>query len=147
MAKQNILSKDFFVDAPEQETRATILSIPSFVPNLTYAGEHNVSEAVQFHFEHGADTHQVSVSLLPLTTNQTRIALHVSNAGKLAAQEFKYISSALDNLESAIQAAINGKPEYYQPQEPKQGSARRMFNFMMLLVASAGMVFLWKKLS
>ena len=147
MAKQTIHSKDFFVDAPDQPLKQTILSLPRFVNSIKFVGENTCSESVKFLFENDSDAHEVTVSLLPLTCEQTRVALHVTAPDKGAGQSQKRVQNVLDNFESAIQAALSGKPEAFQPKEVKKASSSWFSPFMMFLVASASILYLWKKLS
>lgn len=147
MAKQTILSKDFFVDAPDQPLKQTILSIPQYITNIKFVGENALSESLQFLYEGVNDTHELSVSIRPLTCEQTRIALHVTNIDKSSPQGQKQVQNVLENFESAIQAAISGKPEAFQPKELKKSSSIRFFNFTMLLTAFMSAFFLLKKMS
>lgn len=142
-----ILSKDFFVDAPDQPLKQTILSIPQYVNSIKYVGENALAESVQFLYEGGSDIHEVSVSLRALTCEQTRVALHVTNVDKHSPQAQKQVLNVLDNFESAIHAVLSGKPETYQPRELKRSSSFGFFNFTMLLTALVGFLFLWKKMS
>lgn len=142
-----ILSKDFFVDAPDQPLKQTILSIPQYVNSIKYIGENAFAESVQFLYEGGSDTHEVSVSLRPLTCEQTRVALHVTNVDKHSPQAQKQVLAVLDNFESAIQAVLSGKPETYQPRELKRSSPIRFFNFTLLFTTLVGFLLLWKKMS
>lgn len=141
-----ILSKDFFVDAPDQPLKQTILSIPQYVNSIKFVGENTLAESVQFLYEGGSDTHEVSVSLRPLTCEQTRVALHVTNADTTTTQAQKQVLTVLDNFESAIHAVLSGKPETYQPKEVKRSSSLRFFNLTVILTALAGLLFLWKKM-
>lgn len=142
-----ILSKDFFVDAPDQPLKQTILSIPQFVHSIKFLGENEYAESVQFLYEGDSEVHEVSVSIRPLTCEQTRVALHVANVDKNSPQAQKQVLTVLDNFESAIQAVLCGKPETYQPKEMKRSSSLRFFNFTLLLMALAGFLFLWMKKS
>lgn len=141
-----ILSKDFFVDAPDLPLKQTILSIPQYVHSIKYVGENTYAESVQFLYDEGNGVHEVSVSLRPLTCEQTRVALHVTNVDKDSTQAQKQVLTVLDNFESAIQAVLCGKPESFQPKELKRGSSLRFFNFTLFLAAVAGFLFLWKKM-
>lgn len=131
MAKQTILSKDFFVDAPDQPLKQTILSIPQYITNIKFVGENILSESLQFLYEGSSDTHELSVSIRPLTCEQTRVALHVTNVDRNSVQSQKLGQNALENFESAIYAALSGKPEAFQPKEMKKPSSIRFFNFLM----------------
>lgn len=142
-----ILSKDFFVDAPDQPLKQTILSIPQFVHSIKFVGENAYAESVQFLYEGDSEVHEVTVSIRPLTCEQTRIALHVANVDKNSPQAQKQVLTALDNFESAIQAVLSGKPETFQPKEVKRSSSFRFFNFTLLLMALAVFLFLWMKKS
>ena len=141
-----ILSKDFFVDAPDQPLKQTILSIPQHVSSIKYVGENSLAESVQFLYEGDSNVHEVSVSIRPLTCEQTRVALHVTNADTTTHQAEKQVLNVLDNFELAIHAVLSGKPETYQPREVKRSSSLRFFNFTLLLSALLGFLFLWKKM-
>lgn len=141
-----ILSKDFFVDAPDQPLKQTILSLPQFVHSIKFVGENAYAESVQFLYEGDSDVHEITVSIRPLTCEQTRVALHVTNADKASTQAQKQVLTVLENFESAIHAVLCGKPETYQPKELKRTTSLRFFNFTLLLMALAGFLFLWKKI-
>lgn len=127
MATPTILSKDFFVDTPDQPLKQTILSLPQFIDSIRFVGENTLAESVQFLYLCDSNTHEVSVSIRPLTCEQTRVALHVTNADKFSAP--KQVQNVLDNFESAIYAAVSGKPESFQPKELKKSSPR-FFSFL-----------------
>ena len=141
-----ILSKDFFVDAPDQPLKQTILSIPQYVHSIKFVGENAHAESVQFLYEDVSEVHEVSVFVRPLTCEQTRVALQVTNADKTSPKTQKQVLAVLDNFESAIQAVLSGKPETFQPKELKRSASLRFFNFTLLVAALAGFVFLWKKM-
>ena len=147
MARQTIHTKDFFVDAPDQPLKQTILSLPGSINSIKYVGENTFAETVRFLYEGEGTQHEVTVSLLPLTCEQTRVGLLISNGDKTSAQSGKQLMQVLDNFESAIRAALSGTPEAFQPKEPKRSSAGWFYQFALFCVASASILFLWKKLS
>lgn len=149
MPRQNFISKDFFVNATEEETRRSIKELPAFVPNVKMVRENKVIPSVKFLYERAAEErhHHVDVSVLPLTDMYTRVTLHVSYASGLAFNKDPYINNALQNFESAIQAALGGQADAYQASMVKESAPRRLGQFLMLLVTSVSVFFIWKKMT
>ena len=149
MSRQNFITKDFFVEASESETKQTLLSIPEYVNNIKFLGENRLVQSIKFLYERANDhtPQHVDVSLLPLNDKQTRITLHVGYANGQLFSKDNYIINTLHNFESAIAAAIDGNISAYTPEEPRQNVVRRVVNALVLTAASVGMFFIWKKLS
>ncbi|HEY0733119.1 MAG TPA: hypothetical protein VGD33_11910 [Chitinophagaceae bacterium] len=149
MSRQNFITKDFFVEASESETKQTLLSIPDYVNNIKFLGENSLVQSIKFLYERANDhtPQHVDVSLLPLNDKQTRVTLHVGYANGQLFSKDNYIINTLHNFESAISAAINGNISAYTPEEPRQNVIRRVVNGLVLTAATVGMFFIWKKLS
>lgn len=149
MTKPNSFSRDFFVNASETETRQSILAIPSSVGSIKFSGEHHVSHSLTFLYERENDqlNQFIEVSVLPLSVDETRVSLLVTHADGSAAQPGKYTTNTLNNFERAVQASLNGNLAGLALQEPPVSNTKRVFHFMMMLVASVSVFFLWKKLS
>lgn len=142
------LSKDFFVNASEQETRQHILQLPACINNIKFIEENPVSHSFKFIYERPADTtienySYIDVSLLPLNIHQTRITLRGSyNNNNLFYKDFK-VSNALYNFESAIHAVVKGNVNEFEPQQIKMSNPRNI-NIALALALLAGTYFLIK---
>ena len=149
MSKQRSLSKEFFVDASETETRRSILDIPGFVNNIKFVCENSIADSLRFLYEQPADTllRYVDVSILPLTNSQSRVRLHVAYANGDRFQDDETIANALQNFESAVWAAMNGTLLSFTPKELKVRSTKKLLQEITLTIASCGLFFLWKKMA
>ena len=78
MPRQNFLSRESFVSASEQLTKASILSIPVFAPNISLQSENKMLQKFRFLFEQAEKSAEyfIDVSVLPLNDQYTRICLH-----------------------------------------------------------------------
>ena len=144
MPKQMHLSKDFFINASEQETRQHILQLPTCINNIKFVEENPVRHSFKFVYERPAETpddyNYIDVSLLPLNIHQTRITLRGSYVNStLFHKDFK-VSNALYNFESAIHAVVKGAVNEYEPQQIKINNSRS-FNVLLALAGLAGAYF------
>ena len=147
MPKQMHFSKDFFVNASEEEARNHILHLPDSISNIKFVEENPVRHSFRFVYERTAESPEeynyIDVSLLPLNVHQTRVTLHGSYVnGGMFQKDFK-ISNALCNFESAVQAVIKGAINEYVPQQMKIGGSRGV-NILLGLAGLAGIVYLIK---
>jgi hypothetical protein len=149
MARKNFISKEFFVNATEQQTNETLLDIPQFVHNIKLVNKRTPAHTVKFLYEKEDLNLQyhVDISLLPLDHNYTSVCLHISYANGQVFNKDSNIILSLNNFEAAIQAALKGNLSEYQPVAKKQSTATRFANATMMLAASASMMFLSRKLS
>ncbi len=141
------LSKDFFVNASEQETRNHILQLPVCINNIKLVEENSVRHSFKFVYERPAETaddyNYIDVSLLPLNVHQTRITLRGSYInGNLFHKDFK-VSNALYNFESAIHAVVKGTINEYEPQQIKIKTSRSI-NIVLAVAGLAGAYFVIK---
>src|SRR5688500_15580010 len=102
MPKQMHLSKDFFVNASEEDARHHILHLPHCISNIKFVEENPVRRSFRFVYEQPAENpdkyNYIEVSLLPLNVHQTRVTLHGSYVnGAMIQKDFK-ISNALCNF-------------------------------------------------
>ncbi len=144
MAKQLQLSKDFFVNASEEEARQHILQLPHCVSNIKFVEENRVRRSFRFLYErateNNGDHNYVDVSLLPLNVHQTRITLHGSCINANLFQKNLKVSNALCNFESAIHAAVKGTANEYVPEQIKVGNSRNL-NIILAIAGLAGAYF------
>src|SRR5215203_292152 len=145
MPKQMHLSKDFFVNASEQETRQHLLQLPACINNIKFVEENRVRNSFKFVYERPAETiedyNYIDVSLLPLNVHQTRITLRGSYVnGNIFHRDFK-VSNALCNFESAIHAVVKGAVNEYEPQQIKISNSRSV-NIILAVAGLAGAYFL-----
>jgi hypothetical protein len=147
MSKTLHLSKEFFVNAPEQEARQYILQLPECISNIKFIEENRVRQSMRFIYERAEETNiesnLIEVSLLPLNVHQTRITLHSTCSGQPAARKEFKISNALSNFESAIQAVMKGTINEYEPQQAKAKTPQGI-RYLLGLVGLGCVVYLLK---
>ena len=80
MARKNFISKEFFVNATEQQTHETLFDIPRFISNIKLVNEHTPAHTVKFMYAKDETSlpYHVDVSLLPLDQNCTSVCLHIA---------------------------------------------------------------------
>ena len=149
MTRKNFISKEFFVNATEQQTHETLFEIPQHVCNIKLVSKHTPAHTVKFLYEQEDANLQyhVDVSLLPLDQRCTSVCLHISYTNGHVFTKDSHIIHSLNNFESAIQSALKGTLETYQPLAPKQSKVARFAHASMMLVASFSMLFISRKLS
>lgn len=146
MPRQNFLTKDFFVQASENQTKQALLEIPVFAEAISFAGENTLLQSWRFLYTRSEGENQVlSISLLPMNDGHTHVTLHSTYANGHAFHKDKYIVNALDNFESALKAALSGDEQGYMAKSPKSNATRRVIGYLMLMLSSIGMLMLWKK--
>src|SRR5215216_1383950 len=146
MPKHLQLSKEFFINAPEQEARQHILHLPDCISNIKFVEENRVRQSMRFVYERLEDTavesDYIEVSLLPLNVHQTRITLHSTNAGYAAYQKPFKTSNALSNFESAINAVVKGTINEFQPQQAKAKSPQGIRYLLALIGLGCAVYFI-----
>ena len=149
MSRKNFISKEFFVNATEQQMQETLYDIPQFVSNIKLVNKRTPAHTVKFLYEkeEGNLQYNVDVSLLPLDQNCTSVCLHISYINGQVFTRDSHIIHSLNNFESAIQAAVQGNLSNYQPLAPKQSKVAQFTQATMMLAASVGMLFISRKLS
>ncbi|MGZ5286435.1 MAG: hypothetical protein ACXWV0_01645 [Flavisolibacter sp.] len=149
MPRQNFLSKESFVDASEKQAKESLLSVPSFVPNITLMSENKMIESYKFAYRQPVkDTiYHIDVSVLPLNEKYIRISMHGTYANGQAFNADADMSLALHDFESAINAALKGDTSLYRPFEPRVKNTRKFLQLTLAFVTSIGVFFLKKKLS
>ena len=147
MPKHLHLSKEFFVNAPEQEARQYILQLPECISHIKFVEENRVRQSMRFIYERAeeanAESNLIEVSLLPLNVHQTRITLHSTYNGQPAVKKDFKITNALSNFESAIQAVVKGAINEYQPQQFKAKSPQGI-RYLLGLIGLGCVVYLIK---
>jgi len=149
MARKNFISKEFFVNATEQQTHKTLFDIPQFVGNIKLVNKHTPAHTIKFLYQKNEVNLQyhVDVSLLPLDQNCTSVCLHISYTNGQVFNKDSHIINSLNNFESAIQSALKGSLASYQPLVAKQSKTAQFAHNAMMLAASVGMLFISRKLS
>lgn len=68
MTRKNFISKEFFVNATEQQTHETLFDIPQHLNNIKLVSKHTPAHTVNFLYEREENHlhYHVDVSLLPL---------------------------------------------------------------------------------
>jgi hypothetical protein len=149
MPKTLHLSKEFFINAPEQTARQYILQLPECISNIKFVEENRVRQSMRFIYERAEETNVesnlIEVSLLPLNVHQTRITLHGTYDGQNAVKKEFKITNALSNFESAILAVVKGTPDEYQPQHVKT-KAPQSIRYLLGLVGLGCAMYLLKNL-
>ena len=147
MPKTLHLSKEFFINAPEQTARQYILQLPECISNIKFVEENRVRQSMRFVYERAEETNVesnlIEVSLLPLNVYQTRITLHSTCSGQPAVRKEFKISNALSNFESAIQAVVKGTINEYEPQEAKTKSPQGI-RYLLGLIGIGCAIYLLK---
>jgi|SRR6476619_4033413 len=149
MTRRNFISKEFFVNATEQQTHETLFDIPQYLTNIKLVNKHTPAHTVKFLYEREETKLQyhVDVSLLPLDQNCTSVCLHIAYANGQVFTKDSNIIHSLNNFESAIQSALSGGLATYQPLPQKQNKLAQFAHTSMMLAASVGLLFVSRKFS
>lgn len=149
MNRRNFISKEFFVNATEQQTHETLFNIPKHISNIKLVDKHTPAHTVKFLYErHDANLqYHVDVSLLPLDHNYTSVCLHITYANGQVFTKDSNIILSLNNFEAAIQSALDGNLASYQPMVRKPSKLQQLAHTTMMVAASVGMLFMSRKLS
>ena len=110
MPRQTFLTRESFVDATEQHTRDSLLSIPAYLASIHFVSENRLGHAYRFLYDQKSKKTQyhIDVSVLPLNDQYTRISLHASHINGQAFYTDADLSFALHDFESAVHASIKG---------------------------------------
>lgn len=147
MPRQTYISKDFFVNASEREAKNCILQLPEAVSNIKFVAEDPVRHSLKFVYE-GEDElpdNLVDVALLPLSIDQTRVTLYGSYTDGASIYKANEVSSTLQNFETAINAAVKGTLNDFQPRKLKIKSMKKTLKYIMGLSILSGVVYLMRK--
>lgn len=149
MGRKTFLSREFFVDALEQPTKASILSIPAFANNVQLVTQHKLIDTLRFTYEEPLRqaVYYMDVSVLPLNEKFTRVCLHASYSNGHAFNADNDMAMALQNFESAIKVALKGDVTAYKPTVPKPKVSKRMVQNILTFCASISVFLLKRKLS
>lgn len=149
MNRRNFISKEFFVNATEQQTHETLINIPQHICDIKLVAERTPAHTVKFFYERPDANLQyhVDVSLLRLDHNYTSVCLHITYANGQVFTKDSNIILSLNNFEAAIQSAVNGNLASYQPLVHKPSKLAQLVHTTMMLAASVGMLFMSRKLS
>ncbi|MBD0279178.1 MAG: hypothetical protein ICV51_06185 [Flavisolibacter sp.] len=140
MPRQSFISKEFFVNVSEKDTRLSLLSLPQHIEDIKFVTQHSLTQSITFLFQNACNKKifRVCVSLLPLSHDCTQINLHISHSDDQLFYYDKDVEQSLLNFESAIHAALKGDTSLYIPSKPEPGNAQRLLRFMQILVPYPG---------
>ena len=145
MPRQTFLSKDFFVNASEAETKQRILELPNCITNIKFVAEDAVRHSLKFVYERPSDFPEnynyINVSLLPLSMEQTRISLHGFYADGSSFHNDSQVANALINFESAVHAAVKGSIGDFEPEQVRENTNKHL-GIAAVVAAAAGLLYL-----
>jgi hypothetical protein len=148
MPRQTYLSKDFFVNASESETKQHILELPNCISSIKFVAEDSMRHTIKFLYERPADDPQnyncIHVILLPLNVDQTKITLHGSYVHGNVFYNEAQVMNALANFESAVHAALKGSIDEFQLEQIKEGNKLKRIGIIAAIAALAGVIYLAK---
>lgn len=149
MTRKNFISKEFFVNATEQQAQETLFEIPQHINNIKLVSKHTAAHTVKFLYERPEVSleYHVDVSLLPLDQNCTSVCLHITYTNGQVFTKDSNIIHSLNNFEAAIQSALKGNLAEYQPLPQKSNKLAQLSHATMMVLTSMGMFFLSRKLS
>jgi hypothetical protein len=149
MSRKNFISKEFFVNATEQQTHETLFDIPQHIDNIKLVSKHTPAHTIKFLYERNdADLqYHVDVSLLPLDQHCTSVCLHIAYTNGQVFTKDSHIIHSLNNFEAAIQSALQGTLACYQPLPQKQNKLAKLSHATMMVLTSLSLLFLSRKLS
>lgn len=148
MPRQTYLSKNFFLNASECETKQLILALPQGINNIRFVSEDDVRHTLNFKYKEVVHSDEkdncISVSLLPLSVNQTMISLQGSHINGSAFHKDLIVNNALHNFEQAIIASSNGTLSDFIPSPLKKDKRQTSVNLLALLALGAGIIYVLK---
>jgi hypothetical protein len=145
MSRQNFISKEFFVNASEQDTQQLLLQLPHFVPAIKLAKKPVTVFTTDFIYQRSNGDHHVMVSLLPLDHLYTNVTLHVSYANGAVFYKDQTINNSINNFEAAIHNALKGNLAHFQPQEVPIKTHKKIIQLLISVFALAGSYLFLKK--
>jgi len=150
MPRQTSLSKNFFLNASEGEAKQLILALPQSIDNIRFVSEDDIRHTLNFRYKdlvHSVHRDNcISVSLLPLSVNQTMVSLHASHTNGSAFHKDLIVTNALHNFEQAIVASARGTLAEFVPSPVKKNTKQMPVSLMALVAIVAGIVYLLKEL-
>jgi hypothetical protein len=127
MPRQTFLTRESFVDAPEKQTRDSILLLPAYIDCITLHNEKHGIDACRFSYGPCAKDlyYYIDVSLLPLNDQYTRVSLHASHINGQPFYTDREMSLVLHEFESAIHASVKGELDTFSRfLQPKQQQSK-----------------------
>lgn len=127
MPRQTFATREFFVSNPEAATRHTVLNLAHFFRRMQLTGENAKLHCITFLYAPEGEQCAIHVvmSLLPLDEGCTKVTVHGSYTTGCVFKKDLYMMQALDNIEAALQAAINGSTIPFEPPVRKKKLAQR----------------------
>ena len=143
MARQNFLSKEFFVAASEFRTKALLLNLPQSLEGIKFLQESKITTGITFLYEQpNKEIQKIDISLLPLNDEYTHVTLHASYTDGHAFYRDTCMKDVLLLFEQAIQAIVEGRKFQQAPQKKKT-----LFQYLFAPFPTLAFLSLRKKLS
>jgi len=110
MPRQNFISKEFFVNVSEANSRVALLSLKQCSESIKFVKENSVTQAFRFLYQpkESRKSYQIDISLLPLDLSYTQVSLHLSYPDGKAIHTDVHIKSTLLLFEQLIYAGVKG---------------------------------------
>jgi hypothetical protein len=145
MPRQTFLTRETFLESSENKIKELLLSLPNYCDNITYKSENQLTGILLFEFTSAGKkpTYFVSVSILPLNDQYTRVNFHASQADHAAFYENPDMAVALQQIVGSIQALVEGRFSYFN--EPPKKAARTKTGIGTSLHSFISPLFLKKK--
>jgi hypothetical protein len=126
MPRQTFATREFFVNVCEHTTQQGVLALPRTFHQMRFIAENAKLHCMLFLYEpdDGRASIQVSVSVLPLNDECTKVTVHGSYTNGCAFNNDRYMALVMLNAEAALQAAISGSTAF-EPLMPKKKLAQR----------------------
>jgi hypothetical protein len=148
MPRQTYLSKNFFLNASERETRQLILALPEGIHNIKFVSQDDVRHTLNFMYKELVDPDAkdncISVSLLPLNVDHTMVSLQGSHINGSAFHKDQIVTNALHNFEQAIVASANGTLTDFIPSPVKKNKRQKSLNLIVLVAIGACIAYILK---
>lgn len=147
MRRQTFISKEFFVNASENDAQQVILNLPSYISNIKLIAHNHKLHSVSFAYEREPELmHQViTVAVLPLNNQQTQVTLHGSYASGVAFSNDPYVENAVANFENAIHAALQGSLATFEPLMLKKSMMQKFMGFVSAITTNSSTNYTLKK--
>lgn len=122
MPRQTFLTRETFIESTPSSIRELILSLPTYCDDISFKSENLLTGTLLFEFSGGKKpSYLVVVSVLPLNEQCTRVHFHASQADQAAFYENPDMAIALDNINNALRALVEGNFAYFNEYGKKPG--------------------------
>lgn len=123
MPRQTFLSRESFVDAPEKQTRDSVLALPGYADHIRLVTDKHLVHCYRFYFGPSAKNvfYHIDVSILPLNDQYTRVSLHASYLNGQSFHSDPDMAFVLHEFESAVHASVKGEMvQFSKPEDVRE---------------------------